>query len=334
MSKFTNFSGIDVSKDFFDAVILLNGNKNNPIHNQFENSYKGIKSFKKWLADLGATNENTLVCLEHTGIYGKLIIKHLLAFEFSIWVEMSLKIIRSIGVQRGKSDKLDAGRIAYYAMKNVDEAVLYKAPSETVERIRKLLSLRDKLISTKARLLKNLKELETFDKSLARLSKQSQKNTINGIEKDLKNIEVQLNELIKSDENLNRIYKQATSVPSIGKVTALFLIVFTNEFTMYTTPRQLACYCGVVPFEYTSGKSVKGRPRVHYMANKKMKKQLHMCALSAVTYDPEMKAYFERKVAEGKNKMLVINNVRNKLVHRVCACIRDNRMYEVKKQYR
>ena len=44
MSKFTHFSGIDVSKDFFDAVILLNGDKDNPIHNQFENSYKGIKS--------------------------------------------------------------------------------------------------------------------------------------------------------------------------------------------------------------------------------------------------------------------------------------------------
>ena len=175
-----------------------------------------------------------------------------------------------------------------------------------------------------------MKELEIFDKDLAKLSKKSQRNTINGIAKDLKSTETQLNLLVKTDENLDRIFKQATSVPSIGKVTALFLFVFTNEFTMYTTPRQLACYCGVVPFEYTSGKSVKGRPRVHYMANKKMKKQLHMCALAAATHDPEMKAYFERKVAEGKNKMLVINNVRNKLVHRVCACIRENRLFEIR----
>ncbi len=330
MNKFKHFLGIDVSKDFFDAVILLNSKKESPIHSQFENSYKGIKALNKWLKDMNATNDNTLVCLEHTGIYGKLIIKYLLSFGFSLWVEMSLKIIRSIGVQRGKSDKLDAGRIAHYAMKNVEQAVLYKAPSEAVEKIRKLLSLRDKLIITKAGLLKNLKELETFDKDLAKLSKQSQKNTIKGIEKDLKNIESQLNELVKADENLNKIYRQATSVPGIGRVTALFLVVFTNEFTMYTTPRQLACYCGVVPFEYTSGKSVRSRPKVHYMANKKMKKQLHMCALSAVTYDPEMKAYYERKVNEGKSKMLVINNVRNKLVHRVCACIRENRIYKVK----
>ncbi|WP_375605773.1 transposase [Flavobacterium davisii] len=125
-------------------------------------------------------------------------------------------------------------------------------------------------------------------------------------------------------------FEKATSVVGIGKVTALLLICFTNEFTMYENPRQLACYCGVVPFEYSSGKSVRAKPKVHYMANKTLKKQLHMCALSSITAKGELKDYFERKVAEGKNKMLVINNIRNKLIHRVCACVRNNKLYERK----
>ena len=120
-------------------------------------------------------NPYTLVCLEPTGIYGKLIIKYLLFFEFSLWVEMSLKIIKSIGVQRGKNDKVDAERIAYYAMKNAEEATIYKAPSKTVEKIRRLLSLRDKIIITRAGLSKILKELEIFDKDLAKLSKKKSK---------------------------------------------------------------------------------------------------------------------------------------------------------------
>ncbi|HMT72315.1 MAG TPA: IS110 family transposase [Saprospiraceae bacterium] len=328
MNKFKHFLGIDVSKDYFDAVVLVAGQKENTIHNQFSNDLKGVKSLIVWLKEQDSNFENTLVCLEHTGMYGKLIVKYLTVYKFTIWVEMSLKIIRSIGVQRGKNDKLDAERIAYYAMKNVDEAQIYTTPRKEIEKIRNLLSLREKLVETQTHLKRNAKELSQFDKEVAKFSATLQKNTLKGIALDLKSIEKQLDTIIKEDENLSRIFKLTTSVIGVGKVTALFLICFTNEFTMYTTPRQLACYTGVVPFEYTSGKSVRAKPKVHYMANKKLKKQLHMCALSAITSDPELKHYFERKVGEGKSKMLVINNIRNKIVHRICACIRNNKAFE------
>lgn len=330
MSKFKHFLGVDVSKEYFDAVVILDGNREKTFHSQFVNDPKGVKSLSKWLKGHGSTYENTLVCLEHTGMYGKLIIRILISFKFDIWVEMSLKIIRSIGVQRGKNDKLDAERIAYYALKNVDEAIIYKVPRIEIDKIRNLLSLREKLITTKATLIRNANEFKLFDVAATKLFEKLHKNTIKGLQKDLKNIEILLDNLIKEDENLSKIYNQSTSVPGIGKVTALFLICYTNEFTMYSTPRQLACYAGVVPFEHTSGKSIRARPKVHYLANKKLKKQLHMCALSAIRSDPELKLYFSRKVEEGKSKMLVINNVRNKLVHRVCACIRGNKIFEKK----
>ena len=328
MSKFKHYLGIDVSKEYFDAVVILDGNKGKTIHSQFVNDYTGIKSLCRWLKEQGATSEDTLVCLEHTGMYGKLIIKYLMIYKFSLWVEMSFKIIRSIGVQRGKNDKVDAERIAFYAMKNWEEATIYSAPRTEINKIRHLLSLRDKLVTTRASLLRNVKELKSFDSEVAKLSEKLQKSTIKGIDLDLKNIEKQLDKIINEDENLSKFFAIITSVTGIGKVTALFLICFTNEFTMYTTPRQLACYAGVVPFEHTSGKSVRSKPKVHYMANKKLKKQLHMCALSAITNDPELKCYFKRKVEEGKNKMLVINNVRNKLIHRICACVRENKIFE------
>jgi len=331
MNKFKHFLGIDVSKEYFDAVLILNGAKEKPIHNQFVNDSKGIKALNQWLKKQGATTQQTLVCLEHTGMYGKLIIKYLMGFNYSLWVEMSLKIIRSMGLQRGKNDKIDAERIAIYAMKNLQEAIIYKAPSRTVEKIRSLMSLREKLTLTKASLIRNSKEMKSLDPEVSKLSEKFQKQTIKGITSDLKQIEKQLDLFIKEDSNLNKIYSQAISVPGVGKVTTLYLICFTNEFTAYCTPRQLACYAGVVPFEHTSGKSIRSKPKVHHMANKKLKKQLHMCALSAVNHDPEMKEYFKRKVQEGKNKMLVINNVRNKIVHRICACIRDNKTFEVRK---
>jgi transposase len=329
MNKFTHFLGIDISKEYFDAVIILEGKKELNNHNQFENNTKGIRELRKWLKELNATSVNTLVCLEHTGMYGKLVIKHLISYEFSLWVEMSLKIIRSIGLQRGKNDKVDAFRIAYYAMKNQEEAVIYKAPRKVVEKIKTLLSVRDKLIQYRSSLSRHTTELKSFDPELYKLAVKHQNNTIKGIATDLKSIEKQLDLLIKEDEILNTIYTQVSSVPGVGKITTLTLICFTNEFSMYATPRQLACYTGVAPFEYTSGKSIKGKPRVNNMANKKLKKLLHMCALTAATYDPELKVYYQRKVEESKNKLLVLNNVRNKHINRICACIKENRVYKI-----
>lgn len=271
MSKFSNFLGIDVSKEYFDAVVILNSDKNNTIHNQFTNDSKGLKELTNWLKSYQSNAENTLACMEHTGLYGKIITQHLLAKEFTVWVEMLLKIIRSLSVHRGKNDKVDAHRIAYYAMKNQEEAQFYKSPRKIVDKIRKLLTLRDHLVKTKALLIKNTNELKEF--------------------------EPELDKVIEDDEKLSNLFEKTTSVVGIGKVTALLLICFTNEFTMYENPRQLACYCGVVPFEYSSGKSVRAKPKVHYMANKTLKKQLYMCALSSVTAKGELKDYFERKVA-------------------------------------
>lgn len=91
MSKFNHFLGIDVSKEYFDAVVILNGDKNSTVHNQFTNDNKGLKQLFHWLKTNKSNAENTLACLEHTGLYGKTIIQNLLAKEFKVWVEMSLK---------------------------------------------------------------------------------------------------------------------------------------------------------------------------------------------------------------------------------------------------
>jgi transposase len=328
MNKFKHFIGIDISKEYFDTFLLLeSGNRK---HNQFSNSTKGVKDFIKWFKKENALIEDTLICMEHTGMYGKLLSSLLVANNCNLWVEMSLRIIRSIGIQRGKNDKIDSERIANYAFKNQDQTILFKAPKKSLEKIRALLSLRERLVVIRASLKQNENELKSFDKEIYNITQKHQKQAIKGINADIKKIEKELENLVSQDTDLEKMYNNIISVPSIGKITALFLICLTNEFSTFEKPRELACYCGVVPFEYTSGKSVRAKPKVHYMANKKLKKQLHMCALSSITYNPEMKAYFNRKVEEGKNKMLVLNNVRNKLIHIICACVRQNRHYIIR----
>ncbi len=119
-------------------------------------------------------------------------------------------------------------------------------------------------------------------------------------------------------------------MPGIGLVTSLYLLVYSHNFDRFKDAKKLASYSGVAPFEYSSGTSIRARTKVHPMANKTLKSALHMCALSAIQHDKELKAYFEPKVKAGKNKMSVLNAVRNKLLHRVFACVREKRNYQYK----
>ncbi|MEE9337830.1 MAG: IS110 family transposase [Methylococcaceae bacterium] len=324
--KISRFIGIDISKSTFDVAIINPDNKTASY--VFENNNKGLKAFLKLLKNQGIKLSQVLICMEHTGIYGRLIIDKLVENNANICVEMSLKIIRSLGIQRGKNDKIDAIRIAKYASKNVDELELYKPLPEVLDKIRLLISIRDGLIKSKTSIAKYPKELEHFASDLSKIAKKNIKKTIKTIIDEIKRIESEIQKLIKSDQQLNKIILLVTSVIGIGTFTALYFAIYTNMFTRYSNPKQLACYCGVVPFEHSSGSSIRKKTRVNHMANKTLKKQLHMCALAAMVYDPDLKAYYNRKVEEGKSKMLVINNIRNKLILRVCAVIRKQEPYQ------
>ncbi|MGM9478003.1 transposase [Pedobacter sp. GSP4] len=132
-----------------------------------------------------------------------------------------------------------------------------------------------------------------------------------------------------TDERLAGLMTLIQSVVGIGPVTALEIIIATNEFININNPRAFASYSGVAPFNYQSGTSVKKRARISGIANKKIKSLLHLSAMSAVRHIPDIREYWKRKTTvEGKNKMSVLNAVRFKMICRIFACVRDNRPYE------
>jgi transposase len=200
--------------------------------------------------------------------------------------------------------------------------------STTLQKIKHLATLRKRLVDTKKKLITPIKEFENIgNNEMAKLLSKTIKNSLAALHKDLKNTEAKIIEIINEDDNLKQLYKLITSVVGIGFVTAVNLMVYTNGFTVMKDARKLACYCGVAPFEYSSGSSIRGRTKVHFMANKKLKCNLHMASLSAVKYDAYLKAYYERKVAEGKSKLSVLNAVKNKLLARVVAVVNKQELY-------
>jgi transposase len=329
MKKLIHFIGIDVSKETFDLALIKDNDINLIIQKVCSNDIAGFKELNKWLKQQKVSYQDTVFCVEHTCYYSRLIAKFIIAKKGNLWMEMSLKVIRSLGIQRGKNDKIDARRIAQFAHRNQQDYKPYNPPRPIIEKLKTMLMLRQKLINSKLSITIPVNELKRIDKPAGKEAMAITSITMKALDKNLLTVEQRIDDLIASDKNLTEKYKLVTSVPGIGKITFCYLAYFTNEFQNYSEAKQLACYCGVVPFEYTSGKSVRGKPKVHNMANKFMKKLLHTAALCAVTYYTEFKTYYERKINENKNRMLILNNVRNKLIIRVASVIKNNRPYKV-----
>jgi len=322
--------GMDISKNSFDMAILSVSNPEAIFHNAFDNDAKGFEKMMSFITTAMPDYDSgkALFCMEATGLYCNALLRFFESQQTNVWVENATQIKRSLGLKRGKTDKVDSICIAKYAFKNTELVRLWKPSGEILEKVKHLATLRDRMVQTQKRLLTPLKELrDAGQQKMADFLQKSIKKSISAIDADLNKIEAKILECLKEDSSLHHLFTLITSVIGIGFVTAVNFIIHTHGFNIMCDSRKLACYCGVAPFPYQSGISIKGRTKVSHMANKKLKTNLHMAALTAIKFDPELKAYYERKVLEGKPKMTVINAIRFKLLARVVSVVKNDREY-------
>ena len=326
------FIGIDVSKPFFDASLMavVNHVKQTVETAKFDNSIAGMKLFEKWLKLHKVTmNEYSMVVIENTGIYHRLLWAFCSKKHLPIHIGNAAHIKWSFGIARGKNDKVDSIRLCNYTYKESDTLKATGALDPHLLQLKDFISARTKLLKQITSIKVSANELEGInDKSHQKLITQSLKSAIDGITKSISNIEEQIKKIIAANQGFKRSYDLLISIPGIGHVTAVYLIGCTANFAGNPSGKQLACYAGVAPFEHSSGISIKGKTRVHRMANKDLKKLLHLCALSVIQYNEEFKVYYHRKKDEGKHSMSILNAVRNKIALRVAAVIKNQTPYK------
>ena len=316
--------GIDISKDFFDVCI-----HSKQLNEKIENNQKGFKKLVEWVfKNTEFKQENTLFIFEYTGIYSLNLSEFLTKKNISFSLVPGLEIKRSLGIARGKDDQKDARKIALYGFRLRDEIKPYKMPSMSVIQVKNLFSLRTKLVKDRAGYKSRLKEQKSvFNKKENKILFKVQENIIENYSKEIQKVEKQIDEIIKNDAQLKETFDLITSIQSVGKQTATAMIIFTNNFSTFSKSRKFASYSGIAPFPHQSGTSIRGKNKVNHLANKQMKSLLDMCAMNAIRNNSEMKKYYEKKVAEGKNKLSVINAVRNKLLARIFAVVNRKTPY-------
>jgi len=319
----THFIGVDISKDTLDLALYVEASYPNFIDLKVTNEIKGFKQIIKWLKSHKIALNDCFICMEHTGTYGLLLLAWLNHLEVEACVEPGLHIKRSLGLTRGKNDKIDARRIADYAFCHRTKLKPFKIPSQLVLKIKQLLTYREQQVKIRSSLKNSRKSHQQYNA----LTKQDDitkliDRQIKGLDKIILNVEQQIKTLIKQDTSVKKNADLVESVKGIGLVTAAFMLVTTNNFTSFENGRKYACYCGIAPFEHQSGSSIKGRTKVSHMGNKHLKKILANGANSASMYDKELRAYYQRKLKEGKDHKLIINAICCKLVNRAFAVVK------------
>ena len=327
--KYKIFVGIDVSKEKLDLCVIEQASPDVYHHFEIANNQQAIKRIKTDLTKkFGKWNEAWLFCLEHTGVYALPMCNFLSEAGMNYALVPALQIQKSIGIRRGKTDKADCKDIARYAMLFAPEIKTYQMPEKVLHQLQVLLGQRERLIKCRVILKTASKENRAFlDKQMVKTTIIQSEQVIKNLNKEIEKVDAQMKDLIAKDEKAICVYKLINSVPGVGPQTAYHLMIATRCFSTFDNARQLASYCGVAPFEYSSGKSIKGKTKVSPFANKKIKSLLSMCALNAKDADPQLKKYYERKIVEGKNPMSVLNAIKNKLLQRVFATVQRGTPY-------
>lgn len=322
------FIGIDVSKKKLDICVLFGSKvlKEEQVSNHPQAISKLVEELKR---ELDMRNDDFLICAEHTGQYTYPLICACKSMDCKLWIENPTQIKYSSGMNRGKNDKVDAKRIAIYASRFCDKAKFYQRPAEELARLTQLESERVLYRSDLSKYKGQLTDQKDFMPKAIYICKSKRlKALISSLEQVIKTIEEEMNTIIESSKVLSRQMKLLISIDGIGPVVAMNMIIITEAFTRFGNARQFCCYAGVAPFAYTSGSSQHSKCKVSQRAAKDIKSLLHLSAVSiAHRKSGDLRAYFDRKVEEGKNKMTVLNAVRAKLVARMFAVVRRDEFY-------
>lgn len=329
-----SYIGIDVSKKTIDVSIF---DENRDVkyfnHAVFANSKDGFKEMVKWLKVNDVSLKDAHFGLEFTGFYSMELERFLTSKEYVFTMLPTTALKHYPNGPKDKTDKFDSARIADYLYRFRDTELTkpYFLPSETLQRLKELKAERKFLVQMRTDFENRIQVC-----SNATERKRMQKY-IDSLSKDIQKIELEQFEVLGEDSELLDTYTHLLTIPGIGHVNAMNVIVITRNFTAFSNARQYARYVGVAPCQRTSGTSVRWRPRPAPHYDGQAKADLSMAALRAVQFDAEIALFYQRKL-NGKNDKdttkKAMNAVKFKLILRMFAIGRQHRDWKTLDQIR
>jgi transposase len=315
MQTQTNYTGIDISKLFFDVAFL---EADRYKYYKFSNDRDGFKALLKILPS------GSWVMMEASGPYYLQLACFLYDSGIAVSVINPLVIRRfsQMRMSRAKTDKKDAKMIAEYG--KTEQPVLWKKPEQHIITLQQTEALLARL-QTEHTALSN--QLESFDSS-GMLIKQLRKE----ISTELLHKERLIKKLTKQMEQVAQAHYSGMlagleSIPGMGRKTAMMLTVLSGGFTRFDDYRKVSSYIGICPRIFESGTSVKGKARICKMGMSRIRATLYVCSWSAIRCNKACRDLYERLLAKGKAKKLALIAVANKLLKQAFAIAKHQTKY-------
>lgn len=328
------YIGVDVSKKTLDLAYYDGENIDwKSAHIKVTNDDAGFKQIDSWTAKVGKNFDTFLFCMEHTGLYSQ---------NFRLWLESKGYVYGMVeprkmhrfepdlddsqrSLDRVKTDELDSFRIAIYCEQNHKKILRSpsKLPSQIYFKLKRLLAERKQNTKQAALYKQQLHDICAYDTDQAVERKKAILQSLKNAQKAIDN---EIDSCIEEDTAIDKSFELLTSIPGIGRLIALETIVLTENFTAINNPRKYACYIGIAPFKKESGSSVRKGASVSKKGFSEAKADLSIAALSAISYNPAIKDYWQRKRKE-KCGGVVLNAIKFKLVLRMFAVVKRGTPY-------
>lgn len=322
--------GIDVSKNHLQ-VNLCNLEADQRLRviasTKFDNTAKGLEKLNSWIGKHRVSNLDLKVVMEATGVYHEsaAYFLHEKGFAVSVVLPNKSKAYAKSLNAKSKTDSIDAKILAQMGLERQLE--IWQPASHNMRRIKRLCRERVALQEQKTITL-NQNHARSCEHKPERNSQKRGDQLVKFIEKQITQVEQDIQSSIASDEILKEKIDRICTVKGLGWITVVTIIAETDGFALFKNKGQLVSFAGYDVVQNESGTSVKGTTRISKKGNRHIRRALHFPALMAVRHEPQFKNLFERTFEKSFIKMKAYVAVQRKLLVLIYTLFKNNTPYD------
>ena len=332
MRQYKLIVGLDISLDSFLAFLISSDENFTAGPKKFKRSEDGIAQLLLWIYKLGFNPNEVKVVMEATNNFWEIIAVKLDKVGIGAISIVNPKIIKDFSKslrKKAKTDNIDAEVVALYGVRMKPENTDLKKSKKFGE-LRYLIRTREFWIKEKVR-------LENYVRNLKRSVFASKKETewiekeIKRIIEHIKEIEKEIEKLVEEVEELKKAVKLVDSIPGIGKVNGVVILVETGMFEGFKKGKEVVSYAGIVPRVYESGIR-KGDRGITREGNKRLRNAAYFAAVASLRSSCEVfRKFYERLVSRGKAKKVALVALAGKILRIAFALVKKEEIFNDQK---